>query len=154
MVAASAQRPAHRCGFSLYTARRAEAIRFSGWHSKWNASDPHAAVDRRGAGILRRPAPSFRTLHSPGGLHSFGDDGGGLLSGPCAEGLLDYTERRERWGAGGVLLLRIPLFVSCRRWTVESGFGLAARQGLIRTIPGAVAIGAAPLHAPMSPGSI
>src|SRR5262245_35875471 len=154
MVAASAQRAPHRFGFSLYAARRAEVIRLSGGHSRRNATAPLAVVDRRGAGILRRPAPSFRTLHPPGGLHSFGDDGGGLLSGPCGEGLLDYTERRERWGVGRALLLRIPLFGSRRKWPVEPGFRLAARQGLINTVPGAVAIGAAPLRAPMSSGSI
>src|SRR5262245_58560229 len=109
MVAASAQRPAHRCGFSLHATRRSEAIRVPCLSSLPGAL--LANVDRLGAGILRRSALSSRTLHPPGVLHSFGDDGGGLLSGPFTKGLLDYTERR---GASRVLLLRISLSVSRR----------------------------------------
>src|SRR5262245_9433882 len=127
MGPASAKHPAHRYGFSLHAARRAEALRLSRRHPGRGAQSLLADRHSRSAGILRRTAPSFRTLHPPGGFHSFGDDGCSLFSGPCAKGILAIGESR---GIGRVLLLRISLSVSRRKWPVEPGYRLAACQSL------------------------
>src|SRR5262249_33464242 len=62
---------------------------------------------------------------------TFGNDGGGLLSGPCAEGILDYPEWR---GNSRALLLRISLFVRRRGGGVGTGFYLAGGENLNRPV--------------------
>ncbi len=76
-------------------------------------------------GILRRPAPSYRIIYTSGGVHSLRNDGGGLFSGPCGEGILADT---EWWGTGRSLLFRFSLSIRRGRWPVEHGFNLAARE--------------------------
>src|SRR5262249_51734828 len=116
MGAASAEHPAYHYRFSLHGTRRTEALRLSGRHPRRATSALHTIGDRRGAGILRRAAPSSWSLHPPRCLHSLGGDGCSLFSGPCAEGVLAIGESR---GIGRALLFRISLPVSRRRWPVE-----------------------------------
>src|SRR5262249_25924553 len=92
MGAAPTQHPAHHCGFYVYATRGAEAFWLTWRQSGRGGPIPLSIVGRGGAWIFRLAVQSFRPVYPPRGVHSFRNDGGGLLSGPCAKGILDYPE--------------------------------------------------------------
>src|SRR5215510_1076157 len=122
--AAFAERPSPHYGISLYGAWSAKTLRPIRGESWRDSRIPIAILGRRRAGILRRSAPASRTVYPPGGVHPLGNDGRGLFSGSCAEGILANT---ERWGTCRALLLRIPLPVRHRRRSLERRRHLATQ---------------------------
>src|SRR5713226_3099587 len=105
LVAAPVEPAAHCHRLSLHGARRAEAARLSRPDDQ-----PAGAVlaDRPGgsARIGRRPAAARRAVHAARRFHSLRRDGIRLFHGARRTGLLAPAQPR---GAGGALLLRVPL---------------------------------------------